>query len=205
VTHTRRSHIEERGGASLAGAAANRAAMVLVVALAALGAVSGCKRNRVESDVTGVSLTIHYDVAVGFRSFRITGLVGNASAFQPGMLPDPPRPLTKGTETLVILLPDALAGQTILLRVDGLAGDTVVGNGAQAVTLQRSRLVEGELTMGPVVVCGDHVMRMGFEQCDDGNTVDGDGCSSICMIEPAAACGPITCASGCCQDGVCEP
>jgi cysteine-rich repeat protein len=33
------------------------------------------------------------------------------------------------------------------------------------------------------VVCGDGMME-GAETCDDGNTDDGDGCSSVCEIEP---------------------
>jgi cysteine-rich repeat protein len=33
------------------------------------------------------------------------------------------------------------------------------------------------------VVCGDNVIGLG-EQCDDGNTMSGDNCSSTCQIEP---------------------
>lgn len=36
-------------------------------------------------------------------------------------------------------------------------------------------------------VCGDSLKR-NFEQCDDGNIVDGDGCSSTCQIESAWSC-----------------
>ncbi len=42
-------------------------------------------------------------------------------------------------------------------------------------------------------VCGDGI-RGATEQCDDGNTVDGDGCSSSCTIEPAP-----------CPGGLCMP
>jgi cysteine-rich repeat protein len=35
----------------------------------------------------------------------------------------------------------------------------------------------------PNNVCGDGVVYQGVEQCDDGNTDDGDGCSSICQTE----------------------
>jgi cysteine-rich repeat protein len=40
-------------------------------------------------------------------------------------------------------------------------------------------------------ICGDNNLDTGFEQCDDGNLYDGDGCSSICEIElpPAPVCG----------------
>jgi len=37
------------------------------------------------------------------------------------------------------------------------------------------------------MTCGDGVLQ-GTEQCDDGNTVNGDGCSSTCMIEPHFTC-----------------
>lgn len=42
--------------------------------------------------------------------------------------------------------------------------------------------------------CGDNV-REGTEACDDGNVVDGDGCSAGCSLEPDCSSG--TCASKC--------
>jgi len=48
-------------------------------------------------------------------------------------------------------------------------------------------------------VCGDSRLDPG-EQCDDGNTVDGDGCSATCMRE--AYCGDGTVDPGeACDDG----
>lgn len=41
--------------------------------------------------------------------------------------------------------------------------------------------------------CGDGVLTVPDEQCDDGNNIDGDGCSAICTIEPM------------CGDGVVNP
>jgi len=38
---------------------------------------------------------------------------------------------------------------------------------------------------GHVVRCGDGIREL-TEQCDDGNIVDGDGCSSTCMLEQVA-------------------
>ena len=38
------------------------------------------------------------------------------------------------------------------------------------------------ISLGPVPVCGDGVVS-GDEECDDNNTVDGDGCSSTCVLE----------------------
>ena len=41
---------------------------------------------------------------------------------------------------------------------------------------------------GAQAACGDQVVDAG-EQCDDGNNVNGDGCSATCMIEVAPVCG----------------
>jgi fibro-slime domain-containing protein len=38
-----------------------------------------------------------------------------------------------------------------------------------------------------MAVCGDGIVGPG-EQCDDGNTVSGDGCSALCQVEPGYAC-----------------
>jgi cysteine-rich repeat protein len=39
--------------------------------------------------------------------------------------------------------------------------------------------------------CGDHIIQTVYdEQCDDGNNINGDGCSSICLIETPAPTNP---------------
>ena len=35
--------------------------------------------------------------------------------------------------------------------------------------------------VGPQQVCGNGIVE-GLEQCDDGDTVDGDGCSATCQV-----------------------
>lgn len=40
----------------------------------------------------------------------------------------------------------------------------------------------------PPNTCGDGVAR-GSEQCDDGNTTNGDGCSAMCLLESVGVCG----------------
>jgi cysteine-rich repeat protein len=37
--------------------------------------------------------------------------------------------------------------------------------------------------------CGDGVLTIGIEECDDGNTNNGDGCSSACELENGQTCG----------------
>ena len=47
-----------------------------------------------------------------------------------------------------------------------------------------------------LVVCGDGA-KMGEEECDDSNLIDGDGCSKICEIESGWVCSGGTCTSIC--------
>lgn len=79
-------------------------------------------------------------------------------------------------------------------------GAGVVGDGA-----------EGDVTGGFICrvpgractpLCGDGILK-GTEQCDDRNTVGGDGCSSNCMIERSFQCsgGPSVCTQTVCGDG----
>ncbi len=56
----------------------------------------------------------------------------------------------------------------------------------------------GQASVCHKTVCGDR-NKEGVEACDDGNTIDGDGCSSACTLEPDCSTG--TCASKC-GDGV---
>jgi len=47
----------------------------------------------------------------------------------------------------------------------------------------------GSSVITPSVICGNGIIQLG-EQCDDGNLVNGDGCSSSCIIETfGAVCG----------------
>jgi cysteine-rich repeat protein len=60
---------------------------------------------------------------------------------------------------------------------------------------------------GAIVTCGDYILEVG-EQCDDGNTNSGDGCSSSCQIEVCFVCpNPgAPCIDYCrCGNGVLDP
>lgn len=51
----------------------------------------------------------------------------------------------------------------------------------QRIVLLRSRLLQGNVTSPK---CGDGTTDYRLaEECDDGNTVSGDGCSETCKVE----------------------
>ncbi|HEX2659219.1 MAG TPA: hypothetical protein VHU40_13140, partial [Polyangia bacterium] len=174
---------------------------------ATLAAAFGCQRNKtvVSTKFTGVALTVNYDPSLQLTTLGLSGLTSDGkAAFPTGTLPSPPRPLTSGTETATILLADALAGHTVIVRVDGRAGSAVVGSEQTSVMVQAGRLVDVVVTLGPPAICGDMIVRPGIEQCDDGNVAPGDGCSATCQNENTV-CDATSCAEGCCKDGVCMP
>eukprot|EP00961_Rhodomonas_salina_P172117 2320894-Rhodomonas_salina.1 len=49
-----------------------------------------------------------------------------------------------------------------------------------------------EIYAGPwsLIACGDRLVRLGSETCDDGNTNSRDGCSSSCAVESGWVCTP---------------
>ena len=56
--------------------------------------------------------------------------------------------------------------------------------------------------------CGDGILNQAGEDCDDGNTIAGDGCNGACKIEPNYVCptpGKLCALSFKCGDGVLNP
>lgn len=101
-------------------------------------------------------------------------------------------------------LPVAGSGATVMVDVPG--GDYVVlvrGKGTDPVSMrtdvfiatacQAATIADGEtrevrLSLLPIVgmgLCGDGMLSPD-EQCEDGNTTDGDGCTATCRSEPFA-------------------
>lgn len=183
---------------------ARLSAWVIFLAVLAMPGLA-CHRTKVQSGLTGVNLTVHYDKALRLTALKMAGWIGSTPAFKPGLLPVSPRPLTSGAESAAILVAENLGGKMLILRVDGQAGDVLAASGQVAVVLKSAALVTADVTLGAPAICGDSMIRAGVEQCDDGNTTAGDGCSPDCLTEGQGACGPANCPVGCCQDGICEP
>ncbi len=69
---------------------------------------------------------------------------------------------------------------------DGTCSDCPYTCGCDGYTLPKY-LNSSDFTTYCSTVCGDSLKR-NFEECDDGNTIDGDGCSSKCTIEKTWTC-----------------
>ena len=66
-------------------------------------------------------------------------------------------------------------------------------------------LADGGFTVAALATCGNGVLQV-TEQCDDGNTTGGDGCSATCQLEPGYFCATpgMPCAHSTCGNGVVE-
>jgi fibro-slime domain-containing protein len=68
---------------------------------------------------------------------------------------------------------------------DGCAGDC--SHVEPGYTCPNNNGSGGPCIKAPANVCGDGIVA-GTEQCDDGNMISGDGCSSLCQLEPNFVC-----------------
>ena len=91
----------------------------------------------------------------------------------------------------------------------------VVSNGTNATSLVdicqalNSSDSDSNVTMD-CPVCGDGILQVDSEECDDGGNEDGDGCSAACVLEDGFGCqvpvgGPTICFNRTCGDGIRVP
>lgn len=93
---------------------------------------------------------------------------------------------TSGTGFCCITQGQACAGNYTAAQC-GAAGGTAYVQQAQGGESPQVACNRACNAPGSTVVCGDS-NRQGAEECDDGNTTNGDGCSSICKTEQGWRC-----------------
>ena len=83
----------------------------------------------------------------------------------------------------------------VLQAVAGVQSETGI---TKPALFQMPSLSAGKILLG----CGDGIIQAG-EQCDDGNVVNGDGCSSTCQVQTGFSCTgtPSVCTTTC-GDGI---
>lgn len=114
-----------------------------------------------------------------------------AGAFSISYVPMPPAGVSYDVAVQFPNLPERLFPQAVSFGI----GDTVVSLGDLGCEDDQ------------ISTCGNAVIEPG-EQCDDGNAIDGDGCSATCQTDVKLALGSACvigndCQSGFCVDGAC--
>lgn len=177
---------------------------VLFFALAV--ASPGCGEDVfVADDLTGVELTVAYsdELALDQLVFVVVRADGSILV-APQPRPAVPSPLRSGSSTVVILLPDALADREISIRIDAMSAGELVASTAADVILTAQVLTDIRVELVALMVCGDGLTSAPFEECDDGNRKDDDGCDGHCDVERGYVChddeGPSVCHKACGED-----
>lgn len=103
-------------------------------------------------------------------------------------------------ETTTLIVEESLAEfEFITVKVDGYAEtDVPVTSGRNTKRLIADELTEVIVNLGPPVIIGDGKVVRPVEECDDTNTVAGDGCSAEGIQEAGWICG-----SG--EEAQCDP
>ena len=100
------------------------------------------------------------------------GANGTVSCTAPSM------PAAGNTFTLTVNVDAATPNGTVITNTADISAAGVDSN-----LLNNTSSVNVDVTVPPADVCGDGVVGP-TEECDDGNTVDGDCCDSTCVFEP---------------------
>ena len=124
-----------------------RRALAAVSALALLAALSACNSER--ESFTGVRLTIRYESAPA--RLRVSGRSDGRASYGPQSLPDPERPLSQESESVVLQLPDTMAGHELVVDVVGLDSDErVIARGTLQVRVVARVLLDRSVRLEPL-------------------------------------------------------
>jgi hypothetical protein len=150
-----------------------------------LVAFVGCKDEVVvDRNLTGIELTVSYDTATAIDQIEISGMLDDGTeAFARGRLPETPRALTEGENTLVLLLRDDLAGRMIAVSATGLQSGAPISSGEVSVMTELKQLVPAGVLLAvvPPIKCTDADNDTFGEGCDAPDCDDtSDRCTTTC-------------------------
>jgi hypothetical protein len=183
------------------------AAGAAAVATAALALAAASCGDKVQTGLTGVDIQITFESDLPIEHLRFAGFLGGDQAFPSDDRPHAgdDRDLDPGDENLIVILPDTMAGQSVFVRVDGLdESGAILASAGGTQELARGQILGLRLHLGQPRACGDGMKHATAELCDDGNQLDGDGCSDDCVVETGWTCDGTPSVCQTCGDGVCS-
>ena len=185
------------------------------VAAVALWAFAGCQ--------TGTSLWVEVDVTgAPAQQLHVVGYSGAALVFGPAVRPEHAGESLVGTQSLRVLLPDSLAGETVRVRVSALVNGQATGFGEAVVVPERGGEVVAKVGLtlsssrcpGCAGCCDatDTCVAPSRERCGGGGVSCfpcppslADGCGNgACTCGGGPACDPVradVCLNGSCRCG----
>lgn len=132
------------------------------------------------AEPTAIELRVAIPSELGITQLRISGASGDVEAFEPGLAPEIPRILA-GDQTAILLLPDALDGSELALRVDAMASGQLIRTGAATTQVVGNELHSVDILLGAPAVCGDGIAVAPFETCSAADA------SALACIETCTA------------------
>ncbi len=172
---------------------------------------------------TGTSLLVEVDVTgAPAQQVHVVGYVGAALVFGPAVRPEKAAETLTGTQTLRVLLPDALADETVRVRVSALVNGQATGHGEATVVPRSGEEVPVQVSLafsssrcpGCAGCCDatDTCVAPSHERCGGGGVscfpcppMLADGCGNgactcgagpVCDLERADACTNGSCRCG---------
>jgi cysteine-rich repeat protein len=129
-------------------------------------------------------VVVHADVDCDVpRVFQMKVVVANSTKSDQTLFPEKPALELGFPSDFALAIPSSRAGW-VQIAVDALDENlNVIGQGSVSGLLKAGARIDLnlQLSVSPAI-CGNGILESG-EQCDDGNRVSGDGCSSSCKLE----------------------
>ncbi len=147
--------------------------LVLGVAWSLALSIMACPGE--ETTYTGVMLSIRYDRGLGLDQLRIT-VLRDQDVVVDQTLPETPGALSDDGETVAILLPEELAGESLVFRVDGLREGAVLVSGQEELLLVRDQVSDLVIQLDEHTLCGNG--QLDADEACDGTNLNGEDCLS---------------------------
>lgn len=137
---------------------------------------------------TGFRFLVQHDAAARLERLVFTVAVEFDEATQRVQVPEAGTGLSAPQSSVLLKVDEKKHERTATITLEGYASGNVFVRAIRRAMVYRGRLVKLRASIGAGSQCGDGTVHVGDEQCDDGNRVDGDGCSTDCVVQSQPGC-----------------